>query len=784
VAEVPAASPRAFRYAACYLIGVALPLATLAFELLTHVSLELYFDPIPSWLHLLLVAGVPAAVLLAGRQLRLGGRARAGVAAAGFAAGISLVYTVLYLPILPLSAIAVLWFGIGLLPFAPVGGLVASLLIGLPLARQLPSGTRIFAAAAGGAVLVLALLDLPGWIVARGLDTESVALLEGWGSRGAMLRAAHRGTGQANLSAHLWYGTELFGDWRGVDEDLRRNRLLFYRATGEDAASLPAPRLPGVPEARLFGQPRSRVWRDRAEGAAAPGLSLSSSRVDVAAFADEAVAYLEWTLVFQNDAAFDQEATARLMLPPGGVVTRANLWIDGELREAAFGPRAQVREAYESVVRRRRDPLLVTSDRPGEASIRAFPVPPNGKTMRVRVGVSVPLTLTAPERAALLLPGLAEHNFEVASSLGHSLWVDSRTPILEAPAPLEISSSGAASTLRGSLPLGEDAVALVFARTPAEPALWVADTLAETPGFIRQRVAPRPAREERWVVVVDASRGAARQRERIADALAGFPAERLAGIVVASSEPLWLLDGAGGGPAKALDRLRDVPFRGGRDNQPALEAAFDRALDEGASVLWLCAGQPLLLGAPDTLVQRLERRPDVEVVVVPLATARNALLDALPARSLIEVQRASSPEEALALLAGAGPASSMLVRERIASAPAGARVLEPDHPVAVHLARLWASDEVQRSLARDGAAEGSGPAGLAARYGVVTPLSGAVVLEQAAQYRAAGLEVPEGSDVDMPPVPEPSAFLLFALGLALVEARRRRSAVGPRRPAS
>jgi len=40
---------------------------------------------------------------------------------------------------------------------------------------------------------------------------------------------------------------------------------------------------------------------------------------------------------------------------------RLTLWIDGEEREAAFGGRSQVREAYQKVVPAPRDPVLVTT---------------------------------------------------------------------------------------------------------------------------------------------------------------------------------------------------------------------------------------------------------------------------------------------------------------------------------------------------------------------------------------------------------------------------------------
>jgi len=50
--------------------------------------------------------------------------------------------------------------------------------------------------------------------------------------------------------------------------------------------------------------------------------------------------------------------------------------------------------------------------------------------------------------------------------------------------------------------------------------------------------------------------------------------------------------------------------------------------------------------------------------------------------------------------------------------------------------------------------------------GVVTPISGAVVLETQTQYQTAGLKPVDAQSV--PAVPEPSTWVLLVLGLALV----------------
>jgi hypothetical protein len=153
-----------------------------------------------------------------------------------------------------------------------------------------------------------------------------------------------------------------------------KTREIYYRVTGRPIEAEPAPRFGRAP---LQGR-RDDRW-DVSQGGdqvgviAWRGLSLQSSRFDGSIDAGAALGYVEWTFEVKNEAPIQREARVELALPPGGVVSRVTLWIDGVEREAAFAGRDATRRAYERVVRARRDPILVTTSAPDRVLVQCFP---------------------------------------------------------------------------------------------------------------------------------------------------------------------------------------------------------------------------------------------------------------------------------------------------------------------------------------------------------------------------------------------------------------------------
>jgi len=93
-----------------------------------------------------------------------------------------------------------------------------------------------------------------------------------------------------------------------------------------------------------------------------------------------------------------------------------------------------------------------------------------------------------------------------------------------------------------------------------------------------------------------------------------------------------------------------------------------------------------------------------------------------------------------------------------------------------HVTRLFIKDEVERICSHGDDRKLAEASDLAAKYQLVTAVSGAVVLENQSQYEDAGLQPVDPSTVPSA-VPEPASIIALAAGAALVVTgiRRKRS---------
>lgn len=787
-APSPASPSRLSRLASgcLWFAGVLLPLITLGIEAVTGMCAGAFFDPIPTLAHAALVALVPLANGWAWWSVSRGDARHLGWLGGLNAAALAVatVYALVFLPLLLPGFFALLFFGWGLLPWSPLLALIATLFMRVRLRRLNPSGGRLpglgLGLALGFAALLLAEAPVTltrlgsHWAASELAATQraGVRLLRAVGREEQMLRDCYGFTpGAANMDL---LGRLVTGGERVPAE---RARETFYRVTGEAFNARPAP---VVRTGRgVFRDLNNWTWDadhggDQV-GGRIRGLSLIGSRLDAVVNAPAAWSYTEWTLQFRNDSDQPREARAQILLPPGGVVSRLTLWVNGEEREAAFAGRSHVREAYREVaVIQRRDPVLVTTAGPDRVLTQCFPVPAGGGTMKVRLGITAPLALARMDEGCARLPQFLERNFSMAEGFTHAVWLEGAAMTCALP------QLAGTNTLQGRLSNAELASPGATVRVPRDPAArhaWTRDVHAEGPRLIRQTLRETPATAPSGlIVVVDGSRAMRAHLREVAAILGAWPADQPLTVLVAADEVVTLGQRtARSSDASALEGLAAWSAAGGQDNVPALREALELAgRQPGAVVLWLHAPVPVVLSSPEPLVQALQRNPHgTRLLSFQLGNGPDRILEQLDGLSKVAVvpRLGEAGADLKALLDGWRDGARTLRLDREVVADEAAARADGAVEGTQHLARLWARDEVRRlTVARqtqEAVAE-------AARQQLVTPVSGAVVLESQAQFDRAGLTPVDPQTV--PAIPEPSTAALFLLGGALLLAARRRTA--------
>jgi hypothetical protein len=780
VVDKPRAS--AWRKNLIWFFGVFFPLGVVIFEWLVNFCGGVFFDPIPTMGHGLLLLSVPIlnAWLLktAGEQAKRRWKWRA--LASGLSCAVGAFYSLLFLPLVPASLCALIAYGLGLLSLSPILAWLSTWKISVR-EKHLAAfcGATDFRRLWWTSLLVvfglLCIYEVPGlWTrhqVERYLTSDSTI------SQDAVetLRAYHS---EETLLGQC-YQSEVFMDggdiatwvsddaWRvmsfssntGRTQDVNKVRDLYFKVTG---APFNAKRPPHWQRGSNIGAPRRNALSFESEfdfdhgGDAVASqikyLDCKESRFDGHIDGRSRIGYGEWTLVFQNQGTVAREARCQIRLPHGGQVSRLTLWINGEPREAAFGSVAQVKAAYKEVaVVQRRDPVLVNMVGPDTFMVQCFPVPAKGE-MKIRLGVTAPL-----EGDQWRLPRIIEKNFGLTDSLAHTVWMQSDEHFSCIENHLDSHEDGEIESL--SFETKTMPMSFHVSEAPREmPAIWCEDRFAAPTEkiLVAQPILGKRAAVDKCIVVVDGSYTLQAHREWISRELVG----KNVSILLANDKSVSI----------TAEAVAKHEFRGGCNNEPALYEALRLAKESSrAAVIWLHGPQPVEMNQTERILQLLERgisRP--AFYEVPVVDGSNRLFEKLGRSEFmksapIQLLDMAESDHSLSkwidfLVAGEDTINWMWSRRADATGLEG-------KPVSDQLARFWAMQKVAET--KDSA--------LAIKYQIVSPVSGAVVLENMEQYARHGLEpVDENFTPTVPNVPEPSSALLILLGAMMACMRRKR----------
>ena len=763
-------------------LGVIFPAVVIAIEWFSGLCANSFFDPLPTLGHLVLVFAVPVINLLllraVDREEDPGARL---VVAGGAALAIAGSYALIFLPLLPIAVLAIIFGGLGFLPFAPA---IAGIVTFRKLVALSAYGDRVGRRAVAGFAVGLTLLfivDLPAAATRLALDgyrgqdaaqRSAVRLMRTFGDRETLLRMSYgesvRATGLVSAFVSIW-SNGLFTD-EGTDSTEARE--LYYRVTGTAFNAVERPTDRGD-RYRLFGWDEDQGGE--IVGGRVPDLSLAGSRIDGSVAAADSLAYVEWTMTIANRGALQREGRFTLALPEGAVASRATLWVNGEPREASIAGRGEARAAYESVVRATRDPLLVTTAGAQRLLVQAFPIPAGG-SLKLRIGYTAPFAIASDGKRSLALPAIVERNFDIASTFRHSVWVEGDGPLASASTALR----GSDAMLRGALTDTDllshrPRLSLPSLAGPSIRVGGVAAAGKSAPLTVIQTIAhANPVRPSALMIVLDGSAGNRAAGEALGTALEIIPSGVPVGLAIASEAPITIAP-APWSPAhgkRVADAVAATVFEGGQDNGPALADALAALPRPDAQLLWIHGPQPAsLAGERQQIEQRLERSPTLPALVRYQAEPGRAFT--IDGARWFDTARLVSPsgdpqsDLTATLSAMVGAAPSWIVRRE--EAP-GAAVTG-----SANIVRLWAADRIAGESGVTGK-ERDAAIGLAHRLNLITPLSGAVVLETDQDYKDKGLPVPSAEDV--PTVPEPGEWALLGVvalaGLWLLRRRQTR----------
>jgi len=779
---VTEAAPRKMGRGFAWAFGVILPVIVLLIEVVSSWCGSMLFDPIPTWFHILLVGAVPCLNLWLLKGATTPTNEKWKGAAAGVALIVSAFYGLLFLPVIHWSVIGILVLGFGLLPLSPVLAWIASWRLGRAMRKDSPAPARFKTGwRIGVTATVLALVVLEGPSIWTRANVENAYTSDSTDHAVARLRAFHSertlliscyegmrgrsgGTDIAGWGALGWRMLANAGSNRAATRpDPVAARDIFFRVTGKPFSSVKPPST----GASLTGRqdPMGEFEFDENVGGdqvalRLKNLDLKDSRFDGHIDSTSGIGYGEWTMIFRNRSRNAQEARCQVRLPSGGRVSRLTLWVNGEPREAAFSTVSKVKAAYKEIaVVQQRDPVLVTMAGPDTVLVQCFPVPAMGE-MKIRFGVT-----SALQEGRWELPRIVERNFGTTAELEHAVWLqgDRDFKLTGLKSPVASIQDGEGKSLSAELPATAamgDGVTLEMAAPAGEaPVVWCEDRFAkaEERFLIREPRRVKTVGSGKLVMVIDGSVGLSEYQEQLAGAIGDDV------IAVLADDSARIVD------AGALRRYR---FSGGRNNEPALREAINVSRKHGGlPIVWIYGPQSVSVSQSERLAQLLERGSVKPVIHTVEAVPGPNRLAEIIYRSATQVRgpklgNATSFRTYLDdLLHGNEISGWTWRRSAFKDGLEGKEVWD-------QLARLWAvaaAEDVKQSATE------SDRSAMAARYQLVTAVSGAVVLESDDQYKRHGL-TPADADATpkVPSVPEPSSALLVLITAAAALMRRQR----------
>jgi len=761
--------------------GVILPTVAMLFETNLHFCARHFFDPFPSPAHVVLFGLIPFSNFLVwlGTRRDMSSHYAFMSLASGMAMGVACLYSLMFLPLTPISCFFTLALGFGLLGLAPLLSLPCNLISGRTVCHLASKKLTYFNAHQVehiGHMIILVMVvavELPSTLtrinLSRAADANPAVAADGvkwlrtFGSPEVLQRACYERSGRA---------TDILGSLYESSHPLTtaQTRRIYYQVTGKPFNSVPIPKSARatIQHAGVVADPdglNAGVENEfdldtdiagEAVSGVARGLSVGQSKFEGKVNGDAALANLDWSFDFINDSKFDREARAKILLPPDAVVTKATLTVNNVERDATIMVRSTARARYRRAVVEKKDPLLVSTCGKDQILVQCFPVKP-GETMKVKLKIAAPLNVTAKGTGSLVLPAFLERNFEVSAPNAIAL---SSTKSITAPG---LTATGAPGDYQLSGKI--DAAQLAGFKTIVDVQrdqgchrIWCKAGSQLGNGKV-ERVVEKAHFDgiDNLIFVVDGSASMQQFMPQIAEGLKSLPSTKKVYIEVVG-DTLQLLNAsltAGGSPETnaAIETLKSYKAEGGQADFAALDYALSEAVENGRSgvaVVWVHAAQPVVTFSDEFVKGMLntahyKKKPllfDMQLVAGP-----NEILSNISPNSVVRVPRSGTVAEDVANLisscnaitdvgtvASAEPAEYKFVpptpadpKASNASNTSSASNTVDGMEVDDSLAKIWANHQITDDT-ESGANRNFEANQLASTFQIVSPVSSAIVV--------------------------------------------------------
>ncbi len=819
------------------IIAVILPALTLIIELISAMSADSFIDPIPTIYHILLVASVPVINLFVYVKLKhyKTHSVRRLYRLLSFSIGVSLLYTIAYLPILPISIIAIALAGIGLLPLSPLMSLIGSFTILFMLksaSRQAikedeESSTQDKESSAQdkepsaqdkepskkepapanhrpgfsylsffAVFVIIAILEIPGMLTNYGLalyqsgnvetKRQGLTFLKRWGSESILF------TNTYTRPLRLFDLGGYFFQVNSLARSQKMARAAYFQLTGIPFNTLPAPKNQSRNQLGFRGIPGTRLQRDDDQGEQKVGgrvdnLWLHSSTLDGVLMANTGIAYLEWTFEYKNASTRQAEVRKEIQLPPNAVISRVTLWVNGVEREAVITPKSKATKAYRTLVRRKRDPILVTLTGKDRALIQMFPVPAGG-IMKARIGLTIPLQFKNEKTAFFTLPKINTSNFLVPNKFTHSFWLETKLKdgmYFYAPGISNDKESKRSwtSKLITSIPhstFESDKLYIGMQRNNIStssfalltPSISKALSLS---GAVKQTISTTKNAYDHIIVVLDGSLSSKKHRKTLIKVIQQLPDNITIEFILSGDKaqvihPMGAL--AGTAKKRLISTLQSTRFAGGKDNILGLQAAMKRSLSVSTpksrtAVVWIHGPQPYLLSSMSQINQYAKRSANkLTLFYVPTESGSNKIIQAMPAIPSHYFPNHFGWPQGFTHLWGQLSGQNKFYQRQFSIVPTTA--VEGTPQSSTHLIRLWANHKIDtllsnKRLRNSHEATIKKANAISKTIHLVTAVSGALVLATDKEYKQHGIDKRRLTPGMVPGVPEPGTWALFII---------------------